>query len=522
MTPAERVAAWANEPEAPKMPAASSNGFDLSGFIQRHEQLRVRKEKLLPDGTVLYDLWACPFNPEHTKGSAGITRRPDGTLGFKCFHKTCGEKGWKELRALLEPEYQSRATAYGSQGLRQGPRATVNGVGEMNQKVAAGQTEDAGTLIVECIADIEAEPILWLWPGYIARRKLTVIAGDPGLGKSQITASIAAVVTTGGRWPVTREQCDPGDVLFLTAEDAAADTLRPRLEAAEAALAHVYVVNGVIRGYTADGSRQERMFSLAEDLRALEAKLAELANVAVVVIDPISAYLGKTDSHKNAEVRALLAPLGELAARHNVAIIAISHLNKAGTTRALMRVIDSVAFTAAARGAYLVSADPDDQARRLLLSIKNNLAKEPDGLAFRIEGATVTSRTGPIKTSRVMWEATPVTITADEAVQSDATSERCTAVNEAVEWLRETLANGPIPSADVFEQAKADRLSERTLKRAAKKLGVKSQKTGMGGPWSMSLPSKSAKSSEGCQTKNPGTLRQSWHPSGDPEVEIEP
>src|ERR1051326_702755 len=102
----------------------------------------------------------------------------------------------------------------------------------LRQSGPASESEDAamGSLVTMCIADIEAKPVSWLWPGRIARGKVTIIAGDPGLGKSQITASIAAVVTTGGCWPVDRGQSDTGAVLFLTAEDDAADTLRPRLE----------------------------------------------------------------------------------------------------------------------------------------------------------------------------------------------------------------------------------------------------------------------------------------------------
>jgi RecA-family ATPase len=229
---------------------------------------------------------------------------------------------------------------------------------------------EAGSLTTRCLSDVEAKPIRWLWPGRIARGKLTIIAGDPGLGKSQITASIASVVTTGGLWPVDRDKCERGDVLFLTAEDDPADTLRPRLEAAGADLTRVRIIDGVIRGYTGDGSQKSRTFSLADDLQALEAKLAELGNVAVVVIDPISAYLGDTDSHKNSDVRGLLAPLSELAARHNVAIIGVSHMSKAVGAKALMRVNGSLAFVAAARAAYVVVSDSTDRRRRLFLPMK--------------------------------------------------------------------------------------------------------------------------------------------------------
>jgi predicted ATP-dependent serine protease len=310
--------------------------------------------------------------------------------------------------------------------------------------VAAPSAPDAGELIVSCMADIKARPISWLWPRFIPRGKLTIIAGNPGLGKSQLTSSIAAVLTTGGSWPVDREQCELGDALFLTAEDDPADTVRPRLEAAGANLERVHIVKGVLHGYRGDGTPEQRIFCLAEDLRALESTLIRLGNVTVLVIDPVSAYLGEIDSHKNAEIRGLLAPLSELAARHKVAVIAISHLNKAGGPQALMRVTGSLAFVAAARAAYLVAADPD-RTRRLFLPLKNNLGPDAEGLAFRIERSTVLSASGPIETSRVMWESEAVSITADEVMQATgAARESMTALDAATAWLKSVLADGPV------------------------------------------------------------------------------
>jgi len=217
---------------------------------------------------------------------------------------------------------------------------------------------EAGSLITRRVSDIESKPVSWLWHGRIARGKVSIIAGNPGLGKSQVTASIAAIVTTGGRWPVDRSECTPGDVIFLSAEDDPADTMRPRLEAAGADLHRVHVMDAVISGYTGEGKQQNRAFNLQTDIEALSAKLAELEGVAAVVIDPITAYLGDVDSHRNAEVRALLAPLSDLAAKHRVAIIGVSHLNKAAGTEVLMRVTGSLAFVAAARGGISGGARP--------------------------------------------------------------------------------------------------------------------------------------------------------------------
>ncbi|MGA2714167.1 MAG: AAA family ATPase [Bryobacteraceae bacterium] len=384
--------------------------------------------------------------------------------------------------------------------------------GEDPDKPAShSKTTEAGSLTTRCLSDVEAKPIHWLWPGRIARGKLTIIAGNPGLGKSQITASIAAVVTTGGRWPVDRQQCKPGHVLFLTAEDDPADTLRPRLEAAGADLRRVHVVDGVTVGYAGDGSCANRTFSLQADVQALGSKLAELGDVAVVVIDPITAYLGDTDSHKNSDVRGLLAPLSELAARHDTVIIGVSHLTKAAGMQALMRVTGSLAFVAAARAAYLVTDDRQDKTRRLFLPMKNNLGPDLTGLAFRIEGATVAGSGGPLTTSRVSWESEPVTMTADEAMQAESGSPSASALDAAKDWLRETLAHGSVAAEEVFDLAKAEGIKEKTLRRAANALGVRKAKLAMAGGWSWSFSPKVAKSAEDAQVSTVATFDEIGH-----------
>jgi hypothetical protein len=370
--------------------------------------------------------------------------------------------------------------------------------------------ENAGSLVTRRLSEIDAKPVTWLWPGRIARGKMSILAGNPGLGKSQVTASIAAIVTTGGYWPVDRSQCTPGDVVFLSAEDDPADTLRPRLEAAGADLNRVHVMESVISGYTPDGHAVNRAFSLQKDIQALSEKLSELGDVAAVVIDPITAYLGEVDSHRNAEVRALMAPLSELAARHSTAIIGISHLNKSAGTEALMRVTGSLAFVAAARAAYLVAQDPEDKARRFFLPMKNNIGPDSSGLAFRIEKAVVQTQSEPLQTSRVIWESDPVLTTADEIMRPQQVPEYGSARREAMEWLQGALSN-PTSATEVIRMAANMGIAEKTLRRAAEMLGVVSQKSGMKSGWTWSLPTKMAKESEDAQQEGLGTFGDCDH-----------
>ena len=193
-------------------------------------------------------------------------------------------------------------------------------------------------LVTRCAAEIKAEKIEWIWPSRLAQGKHTCVAGEPGTGKSQLTIAVIATVTTGGDWPCGEGRAPLGSVLVLSAEDGAADTVIPRLLAAGADLSKVHLVSAV---RNADG-KGRRALNLQSDLDLLEQQIATIGDVALIVIDPVSSYLGKTDLHKNAEVRGVLEPIGEMAERNRVAVLSVTHFAKAGsnsTTKALHRFI---------------------------------------------------------------------------------------------------------------------------------------------------------------------------------------
>jgi len=386
-------------------------------------------------------------------------------------------------------------------------RADIEALPKLVTGTAVTATDSAGVAF-RCMADIEAKPIDWLWPGKIARGKVTMLAGNPGLGKSQVTASLAAIVTTGGQWPVDRVRCKPGSVVFLSAEDDAADTIKPRLLAAGADVAKVFVIDAVRDGFSAEGEPIARHFNLKADLGKLGALLETLNNVALIVIDPITAYLGETDSHKNAEVRALLAPLGELAARHGVAVVCVSHLNKGGNSEALMRVTGSLAFVAAARAAFIVARDSEDNNRRLFLLLKNNIGKDESGLAFRVESHQLP---GGIETSCVVWESEAVTVTADEALIPEGSADDRSERQEAVDWLRDLLTDGPQSSKDLQRYAKDAGLAWATIRRAKDALGIKPAKTRFDGGWEWALPPKMLTTPQDAHTKTVSTFEQVEH-----------
>ncbi|QOJ18615.1 MAG: AAA family ATPase [Phycisphaeraceae bacterium] len=345
---------------------------------------------------------------------------------------------------------------------------------------------DGGPVVVR-LSDVQPEPVAWLWPGRFALGKLTLIAGDPGLGKSFLTLDMASRVSTGAGWPDHRgERITPGGVVLLSAEDAIADTIRPRLDAAGADVARIVALEA-IRSVGDNGRESARAFDLSRDLPALEAAIRSVEGCRLVVIDPVTAYLGGVDSHKNGEIRGLLAPLGAIAERHRVAVVAVTHLNKSAGGPAIYRAMGSLAFAAAARAAWAVAKDRDDPRRRLLLPIKNNIAPDTGGLAYRIEPLGVDG------CPAVAWEPDPVNVSADDALAGDrddggGRTER----DDAAEWLADLLAHGPRAARDVERDARDAGYSIATVRRAKAAIGVVSRKPAFGGPWEWTLPAQDA------------------------------
>jgi putative DNA primase/helicase len=337
-------------------------------------------------------------------------------------------------------------------------------------------------LDVVCMADVKPSAIDWLWQDWIAIGKVHALAGEGGRGKSTILCNITAMTTTGTRWPDGAQASQVGSVIILAAEDDVEDTLAPRLMAAGADLSRVFVIRSVF-----DDSRR-RGFSLQADLERLEAEILKHDNVKLVIIDPVSSYLGKIDSHKNADVRSVLEPLGEMAARLRVAVICNNHFSKGGGN-ANSRIIGSVAFVNQARAAFIVTPDEDDETRMLLIPSKMNIAPIRHGLAYRIEGCLVEFEGKEIATSRIMFESTPITITADQALAALAgNSENRSEKSEAIDFLTDALRNGPVSAKDMKKEALDAGISSKSLRSAREALGIKPEKTGFEGGWVWSLP----------------------------------
>ena len=329
------------------------------------------------------------------------------------------------------------------------------------------EAREPGAVVVH-LADVEPERVTWLWPGRIPLGRLTILDGDPGLGKSVLTLDIAARVTRGDMMPDgARGLKSPRGVVLLGCEDGLADTVRPRLDAAKADVGRIVALQAV-----RDGEGRARLPTVGDATAIAEA--ARAVDAAVLIVDPLSAFLGRgVDGHRDTDVRQALASLAELAERTGLAVFAVRHLTKAGGSNPLYRGGGSIAIIAAARSGLLLARDPDDDDLRVLATTKCNLAPPQPSLALRLDATK--------EALRVEWLGTSKRSAGDLLV-SDR-DERTTR-DEAVEFLREELNSEPKSVRSLQAAARAAGVSWRTLERVKAPLGVKSVKLGFGdGGW---------------------------------------
>jgi putative DNA primase/helicase len=233
-------------------------------------------------------------------------------------------------------------------------------------------------------SDVEPQKLAGVWNHRFYRGKLSLVAGEPGLGKSLIAIHMAATVSTGGAWPNGKGTARRGDVIYISAEDSAADTIRPRLEAAGADLRRVHLIE------TVKDALGPRPFSLLADLDRLDQWLQGIRKPRLVIIDPLNACLSATDGRPfNAnsvpQVRALLGRLEAIAIKHGVAIVGVTHFTKAKSGSTLSRVTGSFAFGAVAKSVFTVVRKTNDPNQRIFAPAKNNLGRDVDALAFQIK-----------------------------------------------------------------------------------------------------------------------------------------
>ena len=349
---------------------------------------------------------------------------------------------------------------------------------EAERTVAGQRAPDAANgsgrrVVLTPASEITPEALRWLWDRRLPLRGLSLIAGEPGLGKSTLTAELAADVTRGRLDGDLHGQ--PADVLIATAEDHFASVVWGRLTAAGADMARVHRVHVEDR----DG---EELLTLPDDVAEVEARCIELAAggrpVAMLAVDPVTAFIGgSVDTHRDAAVRRVLAPLAGLAERQQIAVVGIAHLNKDTAGKLLSRVGGSVAFGAAPRSVLAFARHPDDAdgeqgIERVIVHAKSNHGRYAPSLAARIESRTV----------ETVGEVSRLVIDGECDIGADDLGDRGGEHHErdaAADWLADELADGQWhESREVRSAGKAAGHSERTLQRAKQRLGIEDRREG--------------------------------------------
>jgi hypothetical protein len=401
----------------------------------------------------------CPFAvADHGRDRAAfVVQFASGAIFARCHHARCQGWGRRELRERYEPGRTRR------EPLR---------ITRAEQDPPGDDTEARGRRArLVCVADVAAEAIEWLWLSRLARGKLTLLAGDPGVGKTYLALAITAGLTRGWALPGEAVGREPCSIVYLSREDGVGDTLRPRLDALGADVQRVHVLTG------ADDSESVSLSDVDVIGDAIESRRAGL-----VVVDPVQSWLGaRVDAHRANETRPVLDAMGAVCARHRCACLIIAHTAKARGMRAVTAALGSIDFAGAARVMLIAGADPQDDNRSILAAAKTNIGPMPGSIAYSVD--RVTGAFG--------WLGAVDLTAADVLAADTATGDDRSALTEAAAWLRQELASGARAASEMERAARAARIADHTLRRARRSLGVRVRRQGFGpgGKWVWELPS---------------------------------
>lgn len=310
--------------------------------------------------------------------------------------------------------------------------------------------------------DVEIEEVRWLWYPYIPLGKICILQGDGGDGKTTMALNVAAAITRGELLPESKCAVGPFNVIFQTAEDGLGDTIKPRLLQAGADASKVHVIDEDLQSLTLSDVR------IAEAIAITGAKL--------FIIDPIQAYIGaKVDMHRANEIRPVLKRISDVAEKSGCSFLLIGHLNKSNN-KSQYRGLGSIDIHAAARSILTFGRIKDEPYLRAFAHTKSNLAPEGPAISYEIHPDTGFRWVG--KCSVTIAEL----LCSSEGV---GTEPRESAFSRAVSLIQTELASGSLPADALYQRAKEQNISERTLNSAKASLKITSTKQGKQWFWSL-------------------------------------
>ena len=308
------------------------------------------------------------------------------------------------------------------------------------------------------MSEVQSQEVSWLWYPFIPYGKLTIIQGDPGDGKTTLVLNIAAWLSKGEGLDSEMKLSEPVNVIYQSAEDGLADTVKPRLELAGADCERILVID-----------EKEKSLSMVDE--RLEKAIVQ-TKARMLILDPIQAYLGGgMDMNRANEARDMTKKLGALAEKYQCAIVLIGHMNKAAGNKAAYRGMGSIDFFAVARSVLLVGRVEGEPNIRGVVQIKNNLAAfgQPKAFALSEDG--------------FQWLG-DYEIMADEVLGGIAP--KVNKMELAKRMLRElALASNAVLSNEIFDMADEQGISKRTLENAKRELGIRARKINNSWYWEL-------------------------------------
>jgi hypothetical protein len=390
----------------------------------------------------------CPFNEEHNNGEVAVFVNDDGGYGFKCFHSHCQDKDWRAFRDHLE-------SISGKKFFFKTNLPTVISPDE----------KTTSKISMKRASTIAPEVLTWLWPKRIPFGKLTLFVGHPGIGKGMATMYVTACASKGSGWHDCKNTNEPVEVIIASSEDAAKDTLIPRLMAAGADMDKVIIMDKV------GTDKGDKEFTLDTDLPALRSTLESNPDVKVIIIDPIMNHLGHLKGNSEQEVRMALSPLAKIAEKFGIAIILVTHYNKSNTMDSIQRVGGAMGMVGAVRIAWAFGEDKLD-GKRKMLPLKANISPDTGGLEYTTVNTEVEINGQFEDIGRIVFG--DITHASTESALKTLDKEAFVPpYKQCMNWLVEHLADGELHlKVDVYKSAEAMGFGNAEMSMARQKLGA--------------------------------------------------
>lgn len=346
--------------------------FDLSEWITRHN-INITETVPLHNYGTKYILEECPFDSNHRGKDACLIQLTNGAVSFHCFHDSCSKKGWKDFRVLFEPNAYLPKPEQVTRSTRIRPIPTTKTTAQENESEPDTIPEKTDMSKYIQLSTVESTKTEWLWYPYIPLGKITLMTADPGTGKTFFSLCLASQISTGRPFYGQELYNEPGVVVYQTAEDGIADTLKPRLEPMKPNFENIYIFN-----------EEKESLSLSDE--KIEQIMKDL-HPKLMIFDPLQAYLGAdVDMHRANEVRPVLGRIGHLAEKYKCSVLFIMHNSKMSQNTALHRALGSIDIPAVARSMLILGKNPDNPNKgKIMCHEKSSLAPHGKSILFEID-----------------------------------------------------------------------------------------------------------------------------------------